>query len=113
MPKPNIVLIVLDTLREDHAQGLEPLTQLGFVKYENVYAPAPWTLPSHASMFTGLYPSEHGIHERRGIYDIGSLATLSRIRMTKFNGGILGELKATGYTTYVISANTFISQYFG
>ncbi|AEA11514.1 sulfatase [Thermoproteus uzoniensis 768-20] len=112
MPKPNIVLIVLDTLREDHAQGLEPLTQLGFVKYENVYAPAPWTLPSHASMFTGLYPSEHGIHERRGTYGV-DLAALSRIRMAKLDGGILGELKAAGYTTYLISANPIISQDFG
>jgi arylsulfatase A-like enzyme len=65
MRKPNIVIIVLDTLREDHAQGLDRLLDYGFVKYQNAIAPAPWTLPSHASMFTGLYPSEHGIHEKR------------------------------------------------
>ena len=65
MRRYNVVLIVIDTLRADHAQGLDKLLDLGFVKYEDVYATAPWTLPSHASMFTGMYPSEHGIHETK------------------------------------------------
>ena len=65
MRKPNIVIIFLDTLREDHAQDLDRLLDYGFVKYQNAIAPATWTLPSHVSMFTGLYPTEHGIHEKR------------------------------------------------
>lgn len=32
------------------------------IAFPNCYANAPWTLPSHASMLTGQYPSEHGIH---------------------------------------------------
>jgi len=47
MRKPNIIVIVLDTLREDHAQGQDKLVDYGFVKYQNAIAPAPWTLPSH------------------------------------------------------------------
>jgi len=47
MRKPNIVIIVLDTLREDHAQGLDRLVDYGFVKYQNAIAPRPLdtTLP--------------------------------------------------------------------
>ena len=66
---PNIVLLSLDTLRADHmacyGYGLPNTPQLdrfleGATLYRNAQATAPWTLPSHASMFTGLYPSQHG-----------------------------------------------------
>jgi hypothetical protein len=113
MRKPNIVIIVLDTLREDHAQGLDRLLDYGFVKYQNAIAPAPWTLPSHASMFTGLYPSEHGIHEKKEI-SAAELAKLSRIRMAKLaDHNIITKKKDEGYTTYLISANFWITSYTG
>jgi len=105
MHKPNIVIIVLDTLREDHAQGLDKLLDYGFVKYQNAIAPAPWTLPSHASMFTGLYPSEHGIHEtqeRRG----EELIRYSRLRMSTLENNILRKYKDENYNTILISANS-------
>ena len=111
MLRYNVVLIVLDTLRADHAQGLDKLLDLGFVKYEDVYATAPWTLPSHASMFTGMYPSEHGIHETRD--QLPEIDKLARLRMAKLNGGILGQLKEEGYNTYLISANGVVSSDFG
>ena len=121
MPKPNIVIIVLDTLREDHAQGLDRLLDYGFVKYQNAIAPAPWTLPSHASMLTGLYPSEHGIHEKKEIsvhekreISVTKLAELSRIRMAKFaDHNIITKKKDEGYTTYLISANSWITPFTG
>ena len=51
----NIIFIVVDALRKDYAKPLEDaLVNLGFVKYEKAIAPAPWTIPSHASMLTGL-----------------------------------------------------------
>jgi hypothetical protein len=106
MRKPNVVIIVLDTLREDHAQGLDRLLDYGFVKYQNAIAPAPWTLPSHVSMLTGLYPSEHGIHEtqeRRG----EELTRYSRIRMNALEYNILQKYKDENYNTVLISANSF------
>ncbi|MDE1850798.1 MAG: hypothetical protein KGH54_03330, partial [Candidatus Micrarchaeota archaeon] len=38
-------------------------------------APSSWTLPSHASLFTGMYPSEHGSHETKSVksLDIGKI----------------------------------------
>jgi len=110
--RPNVILLVIDTLREDHAGGLEALRDLGFVKYENAIAPSPWTLPSHVSMVTGLYPSQHGVHEAYGVY-AGTTMELSRRRMSKLNRGIIGELMKEGYSAYVISANPLISAAYG
>jgi arylsulfatase A-like enzyme len=72
----NAILISIDTLRPDHlgcyghardtSPTLDALAAAG-VRFEDVTAAAPWTLPSHASMLTGLYPSRHGVtnHEER------------------------------------------------
>jgi len=65
----NVLFVVMDTVRKDHLSvyghdrettpALEALAEEAAV-FEQALAPAPWTLPVHASMFTGLYPSEHG-----------------------------------------------------
>ena len=69
--KPNIILITMDTTRADHLSCygyhknttpyLDKLASESVV-FKNVYATAPWTLPSHASIFTGMYPARHGAH---------------------------------------------------
>ncbi len=111
--RPNVIILVIDTLREDYSQGLELLGELGFVRYENAIAPAPWTLPSHVSMLTGLYPSQHGIHESYGLYVGEKMAELSISKLSEMGGGILGELKREGYRTYIVSANPFITPFYG
>jgi arylsulfatase A-like enzyme len=68
---PNVLFITLDTTRADRigAYGysaartprLDRLAMQG-VLFERAYAPAPMTAPSHASMFTGLWPPEHGVY---------------------------------------------------
>ena len=69
--RPNVVVIVLDSLRADHVgcYGYErPTTPrldayaAGATRYTHALASAPWTLPSHASMLTGKHPFEHGAH---------------------------------------------------
>lgn len=70
-PGPNIILIVLDTLRADHlgcygyakdtSPGLDKFASQGIL-FEDASAPAPWTLPSHASMMTGYYPNRLGLN---------------------------------------------------
>jgi arylsulfatase A-like enzyme len=64
---PNVLIIIVDTLRADHVSSygyarntspyLDSLAQQG-VLFENAIAPSSWTLPSHASILTGLYPHE-------------------------------------------------------
>jgi len=110
--RPNVVLIVVDTLREDHSGALDALLSMGFRKYCGV-APAPWTLPSHVSMFTGLYPSMHGAHEAYGVGAL-ELAVPSRDAMRASGGGILGDLARDGYETHMYSANTiFVTPRYG
>jgi arylsulfatase A-like enzyme len=66
---PNVLLIVLDTVRADHLElyGYERATMPELAAfaargttYTRCLAEAPWTLPTHASLFTGLAPPEHG-----------------------------------------------------
>jgi len=113
MKKPNIIILIIDTLREDYASGLEALRELGFIKYENAIAPAPWTLPSHASLITGMYPSQHEIHEAYGVYVDRELIEISKQRLNALNHGIIGELMDEGYSTYILSANPFLSPLYG
>jgi len=113
MRKPNVVILVIDTLREDYSSGLEALRELGFVKYENAIAPAPWTVPSHVSLITGLYPSQHGVHESRSVRTNDELADVARVRMRQLGYGIIGELKDEGYETRVITANPYVTEVFG
>jgi arylsulfatase A-like enzyme len=65
----NVLFVVMDTVRKDHLSvygydrpttpGLEDFADEAAV-FEQAVSPAPWTLPVHASLFTGLYPSQHG-----------------------------------------------------
>lgn len=69
-PKYNVVVITMDTTRADRigcygadfarTPTIDALAKNG-VLYKRCYAPAPITLPSHASLLTGLYPFRHGI----------------------------------------------------
>ena len=71
---PNIIFLVLDTVGAQHLSlynyhrpttpNLERIARDCTV-YTRCFAPACWTVPSHASMFTGLYPSQHGAFENR------------------------------------------------
>ena len=64
---PNVLVIVLDTVRADHLSlygyrrpttpALQGLAERG-IRFEEARATAPWTLPSHASLFTGRWPHE-------------------------------------------------------
>jgi len=67
---PNIILLVMDTTRRDHlsvygyplptSPSLEHLGAESAV-YDEAWSVAPWTPPSHASIFTGRLPAEHGV----------------------------------------------------
>ncbi|OYR60104.1 sulfatase [Halorubrum ezzemoulense] len=67
---PNVLFILLDSMRTDrvscygHDRETTPnLDEFAnqATRYTNAYTPAPWTLPTHTSLFTGLFPSEHGV----------------------------------------------------
>ena len=67
---PDIIFIVLDTQRADrlgcygHETAVTPhLDHFAqeSILFEQAISPAQWTIPSHASMFTGLYPTTHQV----------------------------------------------------
>ncbi len=102
---PNIILIVLDSLRADrlscygyHRQTTPNLDQLARegCRFDQAITPACWTVPSHASLFTGLHPCQHGAHEE------GLPASA---------GPTLAETaQAAGYYTVAVSGNPWISR---
>ena len=107
MDSPNIIFIVVDTLRKDYAKPLEDeLRKLGFISYENVIAPASWTTPSHASIFTGLYPAFHGAHETKNKKDI-------QVKLNMSNNLLSSCLRNLEFNTYLLSANPYIRPEFG
>lgn len=113
MRKFNISIIVADALRLDTFQELNKrrgmnLSELGkFTYLDRCIAPATWTLPSHASLFLGQYPSEHGAHETDTIkcLDIDRIMLRSKTFIT--------DLKNQGYTTYAITSNPYLSPVYG
>lgn len=68
--------------------------------FTNTTATAPWTLPSHASLFTGTYPSNHGAHTGHKQLD-NSQTTMAEV------------INDEGYETVAVSNNTWISEEFG
>ncbi len=107
MGHPNIVVVVMDTARAKDTVPADPSitpTLAGLasdgVAYTNVFSSAPWTLPSHASLFTGTYASRHGAHGGHTYLD------------EEFHT-IAEALSSEGYQTVGISNNTWITDEFG
>ena len=111
--RPHVLLIVLDTVRADHLSiyGYErPTTRelearferLGRgVAFPSVHSDGNWTVPSHASLFTGLAPGEHGAHFTPGnsfFFDIADHATLAE------------RLRDVGYRTIGVWANPWLGR---
>ncbi len=107
MNKQNVVLILMDTARFPAVSAVRE-SQETFVgsladqstEYTNAFATAPWSLPSHASLFTSCYASKHGAHAGHKRLDNDQL--------------LLPEIfQREGYETVCVSNNTWISEEFG
>jgi arylsulfatase A-like enzyme len=107
--QPNVLLITIDTLRADHVgcygydrettPNLDALADSS-VRYANVLSTSSWTLPAHASLFTGLYPAEHGVQIPRAALP-PSAPTLQ---------GLLGE---RGYETFAATSHVYLGDRWG
>jgi arylsulfatase A-like enzyme len=101
-----MVLVVWDTCRGDRVSvngygrpttpRLARLAASG-TTFRRCYTPSPWTPPSHASMFTGLLPSGHGLREQPGARVHPSLPLLA------------STLSGEGYETVAASANILLA----
>jgi hypothetical protein len=106
----NVVLVTFDTTRADRlgVYGYPPgLTEVldrfagQGVVFDRAYAPVPLTLPSHATMLTGLYPPEHGLRVN-GSGELGNDVPL-----------LSDLLKRRGYDTGAFIAAFVLNSKFG
>ena len=101
--KPHILLVTLDTTRADAIGAGTPsfnaLASRG-TRFTNAYATVPQTLPSHASMFTGLYPAGHGVRENARFLDARHPV-------------IAEKLRAAGYRTAAFVSAFAVAKRFG
>ena len=104
---PDLVLVTVDTLRADAAERMQSFRKLAEsgVAFSAVQASAPWTLPSMASLFTGLPVAGHGARR---------LATGHFSGMPDDAATLASRLAAAGYDTLaVVAANPFVGPEFG
>ena len=103
--KPNVILIVIDTCRVDRlgcygysrktTPRIDALAKNSLI-FSSAYATDSWTLPSHASLFTGLYPSQADATSETG-------------QLPSFNTTISEVLKSSHYYTSAFVCNSWIS----
>jgi len=124
----NIVLITIDALRADHlscygyprktSPNIDKIAEKGII-FKNAIAPSSWTVPSMASLFTSLYPINHGVI-------LGKLVDIFRkslkkkledenkmniVQVLSDELTILPEiLKIHGYTTFGVASNLLLDE---
>jgi arylsulfatase A-like enzyme len=107
--RPNIILIIMDTARaqnfscygyeRDTTPHIDRIAHEG-VLYRYAVSPAEWTVPSHASIFTGTFPSRHGAVNQHRYLDT-RFPTLAEI------------LRHQGYHTACFTNNGLVSNVTG
>jgi arylsulfatase A-like enzyme len=114
--RPNVVVILVDTLRADHlpVYGYERptapfLTRLAgeSAVFERAWSTSGWTAPATASLFTSLYPQQHGVVR-------GFDAVRGTVNRIPAGAQTMAEaLRAAGYRTYAVSDNVLVSPELG
>jgi len=108
---PDIILIVCDTLAAKRMSiyghthyttpNMEKLCDKeGFTLFKYCFSSSPWTIPSHASLFSGLYPSQHKV--------TGETYESCIFRKDLVSLPLI--LNLSSYKTFAISSNPIISQ---
>lgn len=118
--RPNVVVILVDTLRADHlptygypratAPFLSALASQGVV-FDNAWSTSSWTAPATASLFTSLYPQEHGVvlgldHEAGARVDGRRLVN----RIPAAVETLAEMFEGAGYLTLGVSDNAHVSR---
>ncbi len=108
--RPNIVVVVMDTLRRDRTSiygyprpttpALERFGKDGLV-YDSAWSTSSWTWPATASILTGLEPEAHGVVSHRSCQLVNEIETLAEV------------LQEEGYTCVAFSGNPLVSPWRG
>jgi arylsulfatase A-like enzyme len=117
--KPDVVLIVIDTLRADHlpfygyskptAPFLSDLAARGVV-FESAYSTSAWTAPASASLLTGMYPLQHGVVLGRfAVRAVREQGVAMRLNRVPERAETLAEaMRGAGYSTHAVVENANI-----
>lgn len=122
--KPDIVLIVIDTLRQDHLPfyGYERdtapfLTALAgrSAVFQNAYSTSSWTAPCTASLFTSLYPVQHGVLSgRMAVRELQKGGVAIKLNRIPHRAETIAEaMKRAGYSTWAVTENSNLSAALG
>lgn len=122
--RDGVIFIVTDNVRADHTSLCDysrpttpALTALaaapGAVSTCRAYAPGSWTLPSHASYFTGLAVVQHLAHEYGGAVEDHSGTRIISRTLKKHEITLAETFAARGYQTTLVSANPVLSASMG
>ena len=108
-PGANVLIISLDTLRADRlgCYGYDRPTSPALdafaadaTRFDQMYSESTWTLPTHMTLFTGLFPSSHGVVRPEHRLPEG-ITTLAEI------------LQDENYKTYAVTDGGFVDSHFG
>ena len=122
---PDVILVSFDTTRADHlstygyARETSPnLTAFAAdgLLFTQARSPAAWTLPAHASLFTGMYPSRHGAHLAGGFLPGRSIDGHRRVAfpLPEERVTLAEALRDRGYQTAAFAANfSYLYRSFG
>jgi len=127
--RPNVVVILIDTLRPDYlgfygypeekAPFLAGLAQRSVV-FERAFSTSSWTAPSTSSLFTSLYPNQHGVIEgfnmrrkRNAKLERQGQETMVLNRMPASVTTLPERFQAMGYTTFGLASNPNIGDEIG
>ena len=116
--KPNVILISLDTVRVDHlscyklnsrktSPNIDKIAQNSYL-FKNAYSTTSWTLPAHASMMTGLFPSTH-----KADRSINQIARNPVDPLPLSHTTLAEMLRDNGYVTVGIISVPYLTKVFG
>ena len=118
--RPDVIVVVLDTIRVDRTSVFDRARETtpflaefadGSVVFDNAWSTSSWTAPAVASLFTGVYPSQHGVDV--GVWLFQRLKDerpqLQLKRIPESLDTLPEVFRASGYTTFGIADNPNIS----
>jgi arylsulfatase A-like enzyme len=127
--RPNVVVILIDTLRADHLgfygypKELAPfLARIAeeSVVFDRAFSTSSWTAPSTSSLFTSLYPNQHGVvkgfnmtRKRNARLTREGHDTIELNRLPATVTTLPERFKSMGYTTFGLASNPNIGEEMG
>ncbi len=120
--RPNVVVIVVDTLRVDRlpfygcpqntAPFLSELAQRSLV-FENAWSPSSWTLPATVSILTSVHPFQHGVGNLDGLELEPEEEPIPVNCIPEEIETLAETLQDTGYRTFGIVSNVLVGSEVG